>query len=58
MTDITATKNEDAYGVVLTARRAKTPMLTRISLTWPEANKLQAELRQLCIDAGITLRGL
>lgn len=28
-----------------------------MTLTWPEANKVQAELRQACVDAGITVRG-
>jgi hypothetical protein len=27
-------------------------------LTWPEANQLQADLRKLCVEAGITIRGL
>jgi hypothetical protein len=25
-------------------------------LSWPEANKLQADLRRICVEAGITLR--
>lgn len=28
-----------------------------LALSWPEANKLQYDLRQACIAAGITLRG-
>lgn len=27
-----------------------------MELTWPEANKLQADLRHVCTAAGITLR--
>jgi hypothetical protein len=30
----------------------------RFAISWPEANKLQEDLRRACVDAGITLRGL
>ena len=30
----------------------------RVRLSWPEANRLQAEVRQSCVNAGITLRGM
>jgi hypothetical protein len=29
----------------------------RLRISWPEANKLQADIRQLCIAAGVTLIG-
>lgn len=29
-----------------------------LRLSWPETNKLQADLRKLCVEAGITMRGL
>jgi hypothetical protein len=27
-----------------------------LTMSWPEANKLQADLRRACVAAGITLR--
>jgi hypothetical protein len=28
---------------------------SHILLTWPEANRAQAEIRQMCVEAGLTM---
>lgn len=29
-----------------------------VVMSWPEANRIQYELRQACVDAGLTVRGI
>lgn len=32
--------------------------VVQMVLSWPEANQLQDDLRQTCVAAGVTMRGL